>query len=89
MSDVAGFVPLQISTNLKKQMPMIIVGSMTLVATLAWNSAFNSLIDQYVPEKYRSGKNAWFKILYAITLTMIVILITSVILKYAPNSNLK
>lgn len=73
------------STNLAKdvktKMPTIIVGSLTLIASLAWNDAFKGLIDYYVPEKYKAGTNAWFKIVYAFFLSTIIIIIISLILK--------
>ena len=84
-SSAVGFFPVKhVNSTLRKQMPTIIVGSLTLIATLAWNDAFRALIDQYIPEKYRNGKNAWFKILYALILTTIIVIIISIILRASP-----
>ena len=59
------YVPLDIKQNLKNKMPLIIIGSLTFIAGLAWNNAFIALIDYYVPKEYVNKDNAWFKILYA------------------------
>ena len=49
----------------------LIVGSLTLVAALAWNDAFRGLFQQY-PALKKHGP--W---IYAITVTIIVIVIIS------------
>lgn len=73
-----------IKDNMQKKLPTIIIGSLTLIAGLAWNEAFTALINQYVPEKYKNGKNAWFKILYAFILTLIIIIAITLILRFSP-----
>lgn len=70
---------IDVSTNFKKQLPVIIVGSLTLIATLSWNDAIKALIDKYIPPEYKNSENAWFKVLYAFVLTSIVIIIISII----------
>ncbi len=71
----------EIQNNLKNRMPTIIIGSLSLIAGLAWNDAFKALIDQYIPEKYKNKTNAWFKMLYAFILTVIIIIVISIVLK--------
>lgn len=68
------------SDNFKKQMPTIIIASLTLTASLAWNDGFKALIDQYVPAQYRNAANAWLKVAYAFVLTAIIIFIITIIL---------
>ncbi len=71
---------IDVATNFKKQLPVIIVGSLTLIATLSWNDAIKAIIDKYIPPEYKNSENAWFKVLYAFILTCIIIIIISVIL---------
>lgn len=62
------------SSNLKNQIniSILIVGAISLIVSLAWNSAITSLIDYYVPQKYANSKNAWYKVLYAFILTIVI-----------------
>ncbi|ARF09973.1 hypothetical protein Indivirus_6_39 [Indivirus ILV1] len=69
--------------RLKKQMPTIIIGSLTLIASLAWNDAIKAIIDKYVPPEYKNSQNAWYKIFYAFILTCIIVIVISVILKFS------
>ena len=39
--------PAEISSNLKKRLPDIIIGALTLVAGLAWNDAFQDTINNW------------------------------------------
>lgn len=78
------YVPSDIKSNLKSKMPIIIIGSLTFIAGLAWNDAFTALIDNYIPKEYLSAHNAWFKIAYAFTLTVIIIIVISLMLKFMP-----
>ena len=72
--------PETIKKNLSTRLPEIIIGSLTLVAALAWNDAFQSLINYYVPEKYKGKSNVWVKLLYSLALTIVIIIVISVIL---------
>ena len=74
-----------VGNNMKNKMPVIIIGSLTFIAGLAWNNAFNALIDNYIPKEYRDRNNAWFKVLYAFILTTIIIVIISLIVKFTPD----
>lgn len=75
--------------NLSKYLPSIIIGSLTLVAGLSWNSAFESLINNYVPQDKLLKYNAWFKILYALILSIIIVIAIGIITYYVPPSTIK
>ncbi len=62
-------------SNPQFQSSALIVGSIALVVSLAWNNAITSLIDQYIPEKYSQSKNAWMKVAYAIIMTFLAIIL--------------
>jgi hypothetical protein len=68
---------LDLHGNIQKTLPAIIIGSLTIVAGLAWNNAFIAIINQYIPADNQT--NAWFKVVYAFVLTMIIIVVISVI----------
>ena len=76
-------IPNGLKNNFKKQVPTIIVGSLTLIATLAWNEAIKSLIDKYVPPEYKDSQNAWYKVFYAFILTTIIVIVIGVILEFS------
>lgn len=77
----------EFKSNVATKLPTIIIASLTLVAGLAWNDGFQAIIDQYVPEKYQKSHNAWFKILYAFLLTLIIVIVITIILMVSPNVN--
>lgn len=77
--------PHDITTNLKRRIPDIIIASFTIVAGLAWNDAITAIINYYVPDNYKSSTNAWFKVIYASILTTIIVIFITVILKYSPK----
>lgn len=79
--------PVDIKANISKQLPTIMIGSLTLIAGLAWNEAFQKLINYYVPEKYRGKDNVWFKVCYAFILTVTIIIVITVILKFSSKEN--
>lgn len=60
-------------SELKKQFPVIMIGALTLIASLAWNDVIVSIIDRYIPED--KHKNAMYKLFYASVLTFIIIVI--------------
>ncbi len=68
-----------IVSNLRERLPAIIIGSLSLIAGLVWNDAFNAIINKYVPSEYRSADNAKVKFIYALCLTIAVIIIISII----------
>lgn len=59
------------------QPSMIIVGSLTLVAGLAWNDAFSESIKYYYPLETKSSLRARF--LYALVVTVVVLIIAYLI----------
>jgi hypothetical protein len=66
-----------IVSNVKQKLPAIVVGSLTLIAGLVWNDAFNAIINRYVPAEYRAASNAKVKFIYALVLTIVVIMVIS------------
>ena len=72
-----------IGTNIKNTTPAIIVGSLVFVTGLIWNDTIRAIIDHYAPEKYKNSKNIIYKLIYAFTVTIIIIIIISIIMKYA------
>jgi hypothetical protein len=72
------------TSNTNFQISTLVVGSVALIVSLAWNNAITSLIDQYVPAKYANSKNAWFKIVYAIIMTLLAIIFVKV---FFPSQN--
>lgn len=65
--------------NLKKKLPEIVVTSLTLIAGLAWNDAFNTLINHYNPTEKTKGSYL-YKFLYAFIITLLFIIIITVVL---------
>ena len=80
---IIGFIPTGTTNTIKEKVPLIMIASLTLIATLAWNEAFKSLIDQYIPEEYKNTSNAWFKVLYAFVLTLVIVIVMSFILHFS------
>ena len=74
-----------VKNDISKQLPSIVIGSLTLVAGLAWNNAIQASINYYVPEKYRETNVVFAKICYAFILTMIIIAIIGIISKFKKN----
>ena len=78
-----------VTSNVKQKMPGIVIASLTLVAGLAWNSAFQSLINYYVPQQYQSSYNSLIQLTYALTLTIVIIIVIAVILRFFPGPDIK
>lgn len=76
-------MPLSLIKDVKSKMPTIIIGSLTLIAGLAWNDAFKAIIDYYVPVQYKNSANVWFKTFYAFILSTIIIILISILLKFS------
>lgn len=51
----------------------LFAGAMMVTISLAWDNAITSLINQYIPEKYSDSKNAWFKLFYAVIVTLLAL----------------
>jgi len=62
----------QFKNSLSSQvnLSVIIASSIGLIIALAWNNAFTSLIDTYVPES--QSKGVLYKFIYALLLTICV-----------------
>lgn len=89
LSDTSTVVLANVASNVKVRLPMIVASSLSLIAGLAWNSFFNSIINYYVPEEYRKTYSAWIKVIYAFILTAIIIIVISIILYYMPSDKVK
>jgi Na+/H+ antiporter NhaC len=57
------------------KMEFIIILALVFVAIFTWRDAIEAVIDAYVPAQYRQEHNAWFHVLYAFILTVILILV--------------
>lgn len=67
-----------VQRNLRSKTPEIIIGSLSLIAGLAWNNAFSTLINHYFPVGASSGSYL-FKFLYAIVITIIFVAVITLI----------
>ena len=70
--------------SIKKQLPLIVIGSLSLMASLAWNEAIKSIIDYYYPNTINKD-NYLRKVIYATILSIVMIFIIYLINKYAAN----
>ncbi len=61
---------MSISQIKKFQVSNLILGALSITVAYAWSNAINSLIDQYAPTD-KNQKNAWYKIFYALILTIV------------------
>jgi hypothetical protein len=63
----------------KKQLGLtaLVMGAVMIVISLAWSNAITALIDNYVPQKYANSKNAWYKVVYALLLTIVATIIVN------------
>ncbi len=86
VGDTSTVVIANVASNVKARLPMIIASSLSLIAGLAWNSFFNSIINYYVPNEYRVKYSAWIKVAYAFLLTSIIIIVINIILYYMPSN---
>jgi predicted secreted protein len=68
--------------SIRTQLPLIIIGSLSLMASLAWNEAIKSVIDHYYPDN-STQDNYVRKIIYATIISIIMILVIYGITKYA------
>ncbi len=63
----------RVQKEFRKQTLGYIVGALSLVAGLAWNDAVKTIIEYIFP----LDKNSmWIKLIYAVILTVIIILVT-------------
>jgi len=71
-----------IGSNLKSRLPTIVIGSLTLIASIAWNNGIRALIDQYISPEYSKSNNVRVKFIYALLLTVIIIIIIAILVQY-------
>lgn len=60
----------------KKSITYFLLSSFSIILALSWNSAFNSLIQTYLPNKEH---NVIGQFIYALTLTIIFIITASIL----------
>ena len=79
----------KLQDGLSKRLPAIIITSLTLTAGLAWNDVIQSIINYYVPENKKQEMNVWAKLMYVIILSIVIIIIIGVLVRFdsASNSN--
>jgi hypothetical protein len=73
--------PTTTSIDLRTKMAELIINALLLVAAFAWSNAFDSLINYYVPAQYRHAKNAYFKIFYALVLSVVILIAINIFLR--------
>ena len=64
--------------EVKNQTMGYIAGAFGLVAGLAWNDAIKSMIEFFFPF---SKESIWIKFIYAIVITMVVVILTRYLFK--------
>jgi hypothetical protein len=67
-----------VAREFRKQLAAILLGAFGLIAALAWNDAFNALIDHIFPSGISS---LWAKFIYAAVFTLVVVLVSVLILR--------
>jgi uncharacterized membrane protein len=68
-------------SDISTKIPNFIITAFSLVAALAWNNAINSMIDYYTPEKYKNTNNYTAKLIYALALSIVIIIIIAILSK--------
>lgn len=69
----------EIKKQVKDQTLGFIVAALGLVAGLAWNEAIKALIDNLIP---LSKNSVWAKFIYAIFITVVVVVITVYLMRF-------
>jgi len=64
-------LPKELQKEFFERFAVLITGAFTFVAGLAWNSAIQALIEQYIGP----GKSLLSQFIYAVTITLIAILV--------------
>lgn len=64
--------------TIRDQIPLLIIGSLTLVLTLQWNNVITELINKYMPinEETNDARN---RFLYVFVLTIIVFVLIAIV----------
>lgn len=71
--------------ELVKQLATLSASAFGLVAALAWNTAIQKLINTYVNKFIPTGNGVVAAIIYAIIITLIAVLVTYQLSKFAKN----
>lgn len=64
--------------ELRKQTVTYMTAAFGFVVGLAWNEAFKGLIEFFFPAE---GQSIWVRFIYALVITLIVVLVTYFLLK--------
>ena len=72
----------EIRSNVKEKTLSYILAAFGLVAGLAWNEAVKALIEYFYPA---SQNNLTAKFLYAILVTLIVVIISTYLVRLSPE----
>lgn len=68
----------EIKEEIFNKTPGMVITALTFAAAIAWNDGIQSLIDYYLPKEKRERFNAWFKIFYALALSIVIIILINV-----------
>jgi len=68
-------------SEVRKQTITYIVSAFGIVAGLAWNDAVKALIERFFP--IESGNSLLAKFFYALVITLVVVVVTMQLLKWA------
>lgn len=69
----------EIRKQIKERTLSYMVAALGLVAGLAWNEAIKSLIDYLFP---LSRNSVWAKLIYAVFITIVIVLITVYLMRF-------
>lgn len=68
------------SENVINQLPLLMVTGLSIVVALAWDGAVKAYINYYAPRDLRKSKNPLISLIYAIIITVIILItITGII----------
>ena len=68
----------KLNEEVRKQVSGYILAGLGVVAGLAWNEAIKALIDHIYP---LSGSGLWIKFVYAIVLTVFIVIVSMYIVR--------
>lgn len=63
--------------TIRDQIPLLIIGSLTLVLTLQWNNVITSLINEYIPVEETNSTRQ--RIISTLILTIIVFILIAIV----------
>lgn len=68
--------PKELPSTILNQMTTLAASAFSLVAALAWNDLIKSFIEEYVKPLTKTGSGIIAQLVYAIAITIMVVLIT-------------